>query len=155
MLEIFGISVLADYDDLRVNLEEEKTQRNEKLFSQIYQNKNGNGGATTKDGYKFIGRGAIQLTGRGNYRDVGNKCNKVFGTSFNWENNPEEVAENNNAIIFSAVAFFLFQFGDNIQLLDSDDVMSITKKVNGGTNGLNERQQYYNEYKSFLYNCNK
>ncbi|MDR1974557.1 MAG: hypothetical protein LBQ31_07785, partial [Bacteroidales bacterium] len=134
--------------------ETEKNQKNEKLFSQIYQNINGNGNEASKDGYKFVGRGAIQLTGRSNYKNVCNKCNSTFGTSFYWETNPDEVATNNKAKIFSAVAFFLLRFNNNLQLLDTDNVEFITKKVNGGTNGLDERQQYYDEYRSSLYNCN-
>jgi predicted chitinase len=142
----------ADYK--KVNLTEtQKTSNREKLFNLVYSNKNGNGDVASGDGYKFRGRGAIQLTGRTTYREVSNKCNSIFATAYNWESNPEVLESDNKAVIYSVAAFFLWKFGD-LKNLDTKDVTYVTKKVNGGTNGLSTRTSKFNQYlNGRLNNC--
>ncbi|HEY9005812.1 MAG TPA: hypothetical protein VIM75_06740 [Ohtaekwangia sp.] len=142
----------ADYK--KINLTNtQKTSNREKLFNLVYSNKNGNGNVASGDGYKFRGRGAIQLTGRTTYREVSNKCNSIFGTAYNWENNPEVLENDNKAIIYSVASFFLWKFG-NLKNLDTKDVTEVTKKVNGGTNGLSARTSKFNLYlNGRLNNC--
>lgn len=85
------------------------------------------------DGWKFIGRGLIQLTGRANYT----KANQTL--QFDLVNRPERVADD-NLIASLAAAWFWESNGLNI-LADKDDVVAITKKINGGLNGLDDRKK--------------
>lgn len=85
------------------------------------------------DGWKFRGAGLIQLTGRANFV----KANKAL--NFDLVNRPERVAED-NLIAALASGWFWEENGLNI-LADKDDVLAMTKKINGGTNGLEDRKQ--------------
>lgn len=91
------------------------------------------GNSQDGDGWKYRGAGLIQLTGRANFV----KANKAL--NFDLVNRPERVAED-NLIAALAAGWFWEENGLNI-LADKDDVLAITKKVNGGTNGLDDRKQ--------------
>lgn len=91
------------------------------------------GNSQAGDGWKFRGAGLIQLTGRANFI----KANKAL--NFDLVNRPERVAED-NLIAALAAGWFWEENGLNI-LADKDDVVAITKKINGGTNGLDDRKQ--------------
>jgi predicted chitinase len=124
-----------------------------KLLNLVYSNLNGNGNVVSGDGYTFRGRGAIQLTGRETYREVAKKCNAVFGTSYVWETDFTSLESENKAIIYSVAGFFLWKLGD-LKKLDTKDVTSITKKVNGGDEGLATRKDKFDLYlKGRLNNC--
>lgn len=128
-------------------------QNKQNLYNLVYAGKNGNGNQSSGDGYKFRGRGAIQLTGRGNYRDVSNKCNELFSTTYNWETDPTPLENEAKAIIFSVAGFMVYRFVD-LKKLDTKDVTFVTKKVNGGTHGLDTRSAKFNEYiNGRLNNC--
>ncbi|GAB4514875.1 MAG: hypothetical protein Tsb004_23370 [Allomuricauda sp.] len=133
----------------------EKLQRKKKLFSKVYQKINGNGNEISEDGYKYIGRGAIHLTGRGNYRSVSEKCNEFFKTSYDWEENPKNLLNNKTEIIYSAVAYYLYRLNENLSILNEEDVKVVSRKVNGGTNGLNDRRKRFNVLKNGIYVCKK
>jgi predicted chitinase len=129
--------------------------KEKKFFSAVYANKYGNGAPSTEDGYKYRGQGAIQLTWKDNYKDVSTKCNNLFNTSYNWETNPSEVSTDLKAAIYSAVAYFHFRLKDDLKLLDGTDMNAVSKAVNGGTNGLSERQSAFNSLidSSIFNNC--
>ena len=86
------------------------------------------------DGKRYKGRGAIQITGRANYKKYGD----LLG--FDLEGNPDLAATPQFA--FSTAALFWKNRGLN-ELADVQDFTSITRRINGGTTGLNERQRYY------------
>ncbi|MEQ1624980.1 MAG: glycoside hydrolase family 19 protein, partial [Sediminibacterium sp.] len=92
------------------------------------------GNTESGDGKRFKGRGAIQLTGRANYKKYG----QLLGLDL--ENNPKlaESAEHG----FRIAAAFWKTHGLN-ELADSGLFKSITKRINGGTNGLAERTEFY------------
>ena len=92
------------------------------------------------DGMKFKGRGLIQITGRNNYHE----CGKALGVDL--ITNPE-LLETNDLACRSA-AWFWASRGLN-DLADRGDFERITKRINGGLNGLKERQAYY--VKAMLY----
>ena len=103
----------------------------------------GNGGESTKEGYKFRGRGYIQLTGKNNY--------KAFGDSINEDlvNNPDLVAT--KYPLLSAAWFFNKNClskcgGGSIR----DSVTIVTKCVNGGKIGLEDRIKHFTSYYSLL-----
>lgn len=86
------------------------------------------------DGKRFKGRGAIQITGRANYKKYGD----LLG--FDLEGNPDLAATPQFA--FSTAALYWQKRGLN-ELADVRDFITITKRINGGTTGLKERQRYY------------
>ena len=133
--------------------ESQKEEKTKKFFSTVYANKYGNGAPSTEDGYKCRGQGAIQLTWKDNYKAVSNKCNTLFGTSYNWETNPSEVSTDLKAAIYSAVAYFHFRLRGDLKLLDGTDLNAISRAVNGGTNGLDHRRKAFEALiKSKLFN---
>jgi putative chitinase len=83
------------------------------------------------DGAKFSGRGILQLTGRSNYRAYG----AALGMDF--EANPEQVAQ---PAIGLLVALHYWQTHKLNALADADDIVNITRKINGGSNGLADRK---------------
>lgn len=112
----------------------------EKIANVIYANRMGNGPSTSGDGWRFRGRGYIQLTGRDNYTAFG----KSIGIDI--PANPDLVA---TTYALSSAAWFWSNNGLN-KLADlgptTDTVTKITKRVNGGTIGLQDRIKHFNEY---------
>ena len=96
-----------------------------------YEGRKDLGNTQPGDGKRFKGRGPIQLTGRANYRKYGQQ----LGIDF--ENNPAIVAIPSVGLLV-ACKFWVVN-GLN-ELADKDDVVSITKRINGGTNGLADRK---------------
>jgi putative chitinase len=116
----------------------------EKIANLVYGSRMGNGAETTGEGYKFRGRGYIQLTGKDNY--------KAFDTVVTESiiDNPDLVAT--KYPLLSAAWFFhkngLHKLADNGA---SDAVVTqITKRVNGGTIGLADRLKHFKEYYALL-----
>ena len=131
------------------------TKKNgENLFNLVYKDKNGN--IKEGDGWLFRGRGALQVTGRENYRKTSDKCNNTFGKNFDWENNPDQLKENDESIIYSAVAWFLNAFNP-ISILDSKTPDQVTNAVNTKGEKSLERTQKFNALTSDfqLFNCEK
>jgi predicted chitinase len=124
----------------------------ENLFNLVYKDKNGN--TLAGDGWKYRGRGAIQVTGRENYRKTSDKCNNTFSKNFSWENNPDQLNTDPESIIYSAVAWFLNAFNP-ISSLDDKTADQVTKKVNAKQIDKEGRSKKYNELMndSQLYNC--
>jgi putative chitinase len=116
----------------------------EMIASRVYGGRMGNGDESTKEGYKFRGRGYIQLTGKSNYTNftkfIGEDCIA----------NPDLVA---TKYPLASAAFF---FDSNklwsiCDLGSSDDVVTkVTKRVNGGTIGLSDRIKHFKEYYALL-----
>ena len=106
----------------------------EKIANRVYANRMGNGDEASGDGYKFCGRGLIQLTGKTNYT----KFAADLGISVD-----ETVAylETPEGAVSSAGWFW-----DNNNLnsyCDKDDFVGLTKRINGGTIGLEDRKHHY------------
>ena len=116
----------------------------EKIASKVYGGRMGNGPESSGEGYKFRGRGYIQLTGKENYTAFG----KVIGEDI--LSNPDVVAS--KYALLSAAWFFskngLHKMADG-GATDSV-VTSITKRVNGGTIGLPDRIKHFKEYYHLL-----
>lgn len=105
----------------------------ERLASRVYGNRMGNGDETSGDGYRYRGRGLIQLTGRDNYRLAGSALHLPLVDKPDTLLQPEVAAR--------SAAWFWFRHGCN-QLADAGDFLSTTKRINGGTNGHAERCRY-------------
>lgn len=100
----------------------------------IYADRNGNGPESSGDGYKYRGRGALQTTGRGNYQRAGRSLGIDLITS-------PDLLETLPVAISAACVFW--QDNRLNALADTGDFTTLTKRVNGGLNGLEERKQYY------------
>jgi putative chitinase len=112
----------------------------EKIANRVYASRMGNGDEASGDGYKFAGKGFIQLTGRSNYTEfskfIGEDCVA----------NPELVA---TKYPLSSAAFF-FNKNNLWAICDKgahdDIVKDVTKRVNGGTHGLDDRLAKFKQY---------
>lgn len=103
-----------------------------KIANKVYANRMGNGNEDSGDGYKFRGRGYLQITGKANYE----KFSKFIGEDC--VSNPDLVAT--KYPIYSA--FWFFNEGrlwDRCKKSDHESVVVITRLVNGGINGLADR----------------
>ena len=96
------------------------------------------------DGIRFKGRGLIQLTGRDNYKAYGAARSKDFTTG----ENPKQIAT--NPVLAVDVACWFWTDNGLNELADNDNIMQITKVVNGGYNGLPERKARLARAKCFL-----
>ena len=109
-----------------------------------YENRADLGNTQAGDGRKFKGRGLIQLTGRGNYQKYG----QFKGRNFTDGNNAEAIAT--DAELAVDVACWFWKTHGLNELADSDDVLAVTKRINGGLNGLADRQDYLLRAKFFV-----
>jgi len=116
----------------------------EKIASRVYGSRMGNGDESTGEGYKYRGRGYIQLTGKSNYTGFA----KFIGEDT--VANPDLVAT--KYPLASAAFFFdsnkLWSICD--KGADEATVTAVTKRVNGGTIGLPDRLKHFNEYYNLL-----
>lgn len=116
----------------------------EKIASKVYASRMGNGDEASKEGFKFRGRGFIQLTGKENYTKFG----KFIGEDI--ASNPDLVAT--KYPLASAAFFFnsngLWAICD--KGADTATVTAVTKRVNGGVIGLDDRIKHFKEYYNLL-----
>ena len=107
----------------------------EKIANKIYGNRMGNGDEASGDGYRYCGRGLIQLTGKNNYT--------MFAESLEMavEDVPEYLETFEGAV--QSACFFWEQNNLN-QWADKGDILTLTKRINGGTIGLEDRIKHYN-----------
>ncbi len=116
----------------------------QKIANKVYGNRMGNGDEGSGDGYKFRGRGYIQLTGKDNYTAFGKSIGEDICA------NPDKVAS--TYALLSAAWFFskngLHKMAD--EGATDAVVTKITKRVNGGTIGLADRIKHFKEYYHLL-----
>jgi putative chitinase len=126
------------------NLAESYARNPEKIASKVYGGRMGNGNESTKEGFKFRGRGALQTTGKENYKRLGD----FLGV--NLIENPDLVA---TKYPLASAAFF-FNSNKLWSICDrgADDVTvtAVTKRVNGGTIGLSERIKEFKHFYKLL-----
>jgi putative chitinase len=107
----------------------------EAIANRVYANRMGNGPEESGDGYRYCGRGLIQLTGKDNYQN--------FADSL--EMNIEEVPDYLGTFEGALQSACWFWENNNLnQLADSGDFVTMTKRINGGTIGLEDRIARYN-----------
>ena len=112
----------------------------EKIANRVYANRMGNGPEESGDGYRFRGRGPIQLTGKSNYTQF---AKDMFDDWQNVIDNPDWVTEDKDFALMSAI-WFWNKNKLNVQA-DAGDIKLMTKKINGGYIGLEDRIAHYNE----------
>lgn len=120
----------------RFNAEQslECARQPEKIANRVYCDRMGNGSEASGDGWRYRGRGLIQLTGRDNYA----RCGIAIGLDL--LAHPDLLEQPEGASL--SAAWFWSTHGCN-ELADAGDFTGITKKINGGTNGLDERQRFF------------
>ena len=126
------------------NIAESYARNPEKIASKVYGGRMGNGGEETKEGYKFRGRGYIQLTGKENYTSFAKSIGEDTVA------NPDLVA---TKYTLASAGWFFSKNGLNaISDKGADDatVTAVTKRVNGGTIGLPDRIKHFKEYYHLL-----
>lgn len=110
----------------------------EKIANKVYANRMGNGDESSGDGWKYRGRGFIQLTGLENYKALS------YSTNTDYKNTPDLLLNECDAII--CALWFWNRKGLNY-FADQDDILTITKKINGGLNGLEDRKNKLTRWK--------
>lgn len=113
----------------------------EMIANRVYSNRMKNGDEASGDGFKFRGRGLIQLTGRDNYTKFAEALDMSIEDTIAYLETP-------NGAVASAGWFW-----DNNKLnqyCDRDDFITLTKRINGGTIGLEDRKHHYNIALQFL-----
>lgn len=127
------------------NLEESYARKPEKIANRVYASRMGNGDEASGDGWKFRGRGALQLTGKSNYQAFAD----YLGRPEIMEN-PDLVA---GELSFESAKFFF----DKNKLWDICDkgvtketILALTKRINGGTHGLSDREEKTFKYYTYV-----
>lgn len=113
----------------------------ENLGNFVYANRLGNGAAVTGDGFRYRGRGYIQITGKDGYRQVGARAGLDLVA------NPESAAAPAEAL---RVACAFWQWKDLNTLCDTGDFTKVTRRINGGTVGLPDRLAWLEKVRRVL-----
>ena len=126
-------------------LEESYARQPEKIANRVYADRMGNGNEASGDGWKFRGRGALQLTGKANYEAF----SKYLGTNEVMEN-PDLVATKYS---FDSAMFF-FEKNKLWTICDKGindaAILELTKRINGGTHGLEDRKLKTYKYYEYV-----
>jgi putative chitinase len=125
-------------DDAIANQYASLPNKAEAIANRIYANRMGNGPEESGDGFRYCGRGLIQLTGRNNY--------EAFADSI--ESTPEEVSEYLQTFEGAVQSACWFWESNNLnQFADTDDIKTMTRRINGGFIGLEDRIKHYEHAK--------
>lgn len=104
------------------------------IANKIYANRMGNGPEESGDGYRYCGRGLIQLTGKDNYTRYAQSTDQTV----------EEASEHLTTFEGCVQSAAWFWEANNLnQYADSGDILTMTKRINGGTIGLEDRKKHY------------
>lgn len=121
---------------------EQYHRKPEQIANVIYANRMGNSDIESGDGWKYRGRGPIQLTGFNNYSSFGDYFN------INVIDNPDIVSEDKEIALKSAIWFW--NINNLNKYADEQDIKTMTKRINGGYHGLEERINYYEKIMKIL-----
>jgi putative chitinase len=108
----------------------------QKIANKVYANRMGNGDEASGDGFRYLGRGLIQLTGKNNYT--------FFAASVGIEDMDECVEYLGTFEGAVQSACFFWENSNLNQWADKGDILTLTKRINGGTIGLEDRIKHYN-----------
>ncbi len=107
------------------------------IANRVYANRMGNGDEKSGEGFLYRGRGFLQITGKSNYFKLAND------TDLDCLKNPDLLLQEANAMIS---ALWFWNKAALNKLADKNDLKGITRKINGGYNGLAHRQELLNKY---------
>lgn len=111
------------------------------IANRVYSNRMGNGNEKSGEGWKYRGRGFIQITGKENYFHL------QVDTDLQLLKNPDLLLEEPNAML--SACWFWKKKGLN-NLADKDLIKAITKRINGGYNGIEHRKELLKKWKQEL-----
>ena len=127
------------------NLEESYARQPEKIANRVYASRMGNGNEASGDGWKYRGRGALQLTGKSNYEAFANYLKKP------------EILTNPNLVATTYAFESAMYFFDKNKLWSICDkgindaaITELTHRINGGENGLDDRKAKTYKYYNFV-----
>lgn len=121
-------------DDASANDYCSRPNKQEAIANKVYANRMGNGPEESGDGYRYCGRGLLQLTGKENYT--------WFAASLNIT--PEDASEYLQTFEGACQSACWFWETNNLnQWADKGDILTLTKRINGGTIGLDDRIKHY------------
>lgn len=111
------------------------------IANRVYASRMGNGNEASGDGWKYRGKGLIQITGKNNHKGVADFYGKTIDEAVEWMLTPE-------GAVMSAVWFWL----ENglMSLASVADMRGLTRKINGGTNGLQHRLELFERAKKVI-----
>lgn len=113
----------------------------ERLANRVYADRMGNGPESSGDGFRFRGRGYIQITGRDGYRNVG----RIAGIDL--ESQPERAMAPEDALL---VACAFWRWKDLNELCDTGDIEKVTRRINGGLVGITDRKAWLDKVRRVL-----
>ena len=114
----------------------EYAHNQEAIANYVYANRMGNGDEDSGDGFRYCGRGLIQLTGKNNYQKFAESLNMEV------EDVPEFLSTFEGAV---QSACWFWEANDLNTLADKQDIKAMTKRINGGYIGLEDRIKHYEE----------
>lgn len=147
LLDNYGINTPLRIAHFMAQIEHESggfkwlTELGGKKYFKKYEGRKDLGNTEVGDGYRFRGRGFIQVTGRYNYIRLSKD------TRIDFLNNPDTLSEEPNAMVS---ACWYWDSRKLNQYADLDDIHCITLKINGGLNGYDERKSLLKKWKSIL-----
>ena len=106
----------------------------EAIANRVYANRMGNGPEESGDGFRYCGRGLIQLTGKDNYQSFADSIDTDI------EQLPEYLGTFEGAL---QSACWFWETNNLNNFADNNDILGMTKRINGGTIGLEDRQKHY------------
>lgn len=121
-------------DDATANYYASLPNKQEAIANRVYGNRMGNGDEASGDGFRYCGRGLIQLTGKNNYQNFADSIETPV------EDIPEFLATFEGAV---QSACWFWEANNLNQWADNNDILTLTKRINGGTIGLEDRKKHY------------
>lgn len=113
-------------------------QQPERIANRVYANRMGNGPEESGDGFRYCGRGLIQLTGQQNYQSFADSIETPL------DQIPDFLQTFEGAV---QSACWFWENNNLNQYADNDDILTMTKRINGGTIGLEDRKRHYEHAK--------
>jgi putative chitinase len=113
----------------------------QKIASKVYANRMGNGNEQSGDGWKYRGRGLIQLTGKDNYARFATSINKTLDETVEYLSTIQGAVES---------AAWFWSTNKLNEIADKNDFVTLTKRINGGTIGLAHRTELFESAKKLL-----
>lgn len=117
-----------------VELANKYARQPEKIANRVYANRMSNGNEASGDGYRFCGRGLIQITGRHNYTEFATALEMSIENTVAYMETPAGACSS---------AGWYWDINSLNEYCDRGDFIGLTKRINGGTNGLEDRQKKY------------
>ena len=121
-------------DDATANHYASLPNKQEAIANRVYGGRMGNGPEASGDGFRYCGRGLIQLTGKNNYQNFADSIETPV------EDIPEYLATFEGAV---QSACWFWEANNLNQWADKGDILTLTKRINGGTIGLDDRIKHY------------